>query len=320
MLLVRRSSLFLTVAALLQQQRCAVAFVPCIGSSSSSAVRLITTTPLLPSSSNSRNSASTRLFYADSHDTTATTTMFTTDSSSSTDTEELPPIDSMCGWKMMQELQSYGINTKDLTDDFQLKEALIQCRAEGFVPIQGKGATSNSDPRAVKGSNKPTQQWSYAQRGMIWEEMTECEKMRASELKRELEERGVNTKIFLEKKEIVQAVAEIRAEEGYTVYKDVELITDDVTGPRPAYKETEEPQPSPDEQFYQDERTYHHSNHHQVHVDSRPFEYAQSAEHAAGAQYYNSRGTSDDMFGERREEWWKTVDWGPQWAKPYGAP
>lgn len=70
--------------------------------------------------------------------------------------------------------------------------------------------------------------------------------MKASELKKELEERGVSTKALFEKSEFVQALAEARVDgvqkkasssgsgggEGYAEYNDVEVLTDDRVGPR----------------------------------------------------------------------------------------
>eukprot|EP00957_Ditylum_brightwellii_P051110 3875138-Ditylum_brightwellii.AAC.1 len=77
--------------------------------------------------------------------------------------------------------------------------------------------------------------------------MIALQAMKASELKKELEERGISTKSFFEKSEFVKALAEARVdnitksssggdgsvdEEGYAEYTNVEVLTDDASGPR----------------------------------------------------------------------------------------
>jgi hypothetical protein len=81
--------------------------------------------------------------------------------------------------------------------------------------------------------------------------MERCNAMKAGELKKELESYGISTASFFEKSEFVQACAEARVDgasnktksnankssstdkgEGYAEYTNVEVITDDNTGPR----------------------------------------------------------------------------------------
>ncbi|KAL3911229.1 MAG: hypothetical protein SGARI_001742 [Bacillariaceae sp.] len=68
--------------------------------------------------------------------------------------------------------------------------------------------------------------------------MAECQEMKAGDLKKELQER-----------DFVKAAAEARvdsadkeAEEGYAEYTDVEVLTDESSGPRQRRSESEEPQ------------------------------------------------------------------------------
>lgn len=70
--------------------------------------------------------------------------------------------------------------------------------------------------------------------------------MASGELKKELQERGISTKSFFEKSEFVKALAEARVDgidkkpkEGYAEYADVEVLTDDRSGPRPKQKQEE---------------------------------------------------------------------------------
>ena len=79
--------------------------------------------------------------------------------------------------------------------------------------------------------------------------------MKAGELKAELESLGISTKSFFEKSEFVKACAEARVDgttkqetnaagagdsesEGYAEYSNVEVITDDSTGPKKGSAET----------------------------------------------------------------------------------
>lgn len=79
------------------------------------------------------------------------------------------------------------------------------------------------------------------------EQLEACKAMKAGELKKELEELGISTKSFFEKGDFVKALAEARVdgikkkkrytrprtdEEGYAEYTNVEVLTDDASGPR----------------------------------------------------------------------------------------
>jgi hypothetical protein len=92
------------------------------------------------------------------------------------------------------------------------------------------------------------------------EELEKCQQMKAGELKKELQKRGVATNSFLEKKEFVQALAIARVDgvvekkqpaaaaaetESYAEYADVEVLTDDSSGPRQSSKQQQQQQQTP---------------------------------------------------------------------------
>jgi hypothetical protein len=81
------------------------------------------------------------------------------------------------------------------------------------------------------------------------EELEKCQSMKAGELKKELQGLGIATNSFLEKKEFAQALAEARVDgvrvaekkaadtENYAEYANVEVLTDDSSGPRQSSKQ-----------------------------------------------------------------------------------
>ncbi len=87
--------------------------------------------------------------------------------------------------------------------------------------------------------------------------MQKCQSMKATDLKKELEERGVSTKSLFEKTEFVKAVAEARVDnvssqtkqdnnaESYAEYKNVEVLTDENAGPRKKQTEQQQQQQRP---------------------------------------------------------------------------
>ena len=147
--------------------------------------------------------------------------------------------------EIKSELESYGISTKSFLEKSELVDALIQARADGLKPKsrkkKKKSRSSVSEPESgsVSSSSSTSSSDSKPREERLKEEMESCGKMRAGELKKELEERGISTKSFFEKSEFVKALAEARVdgvenkpEESYAEYTNVEVLTDDDAGPR----------------------------------------------------------------------------------------
>jgi hypothetical protein len=107
----------------------------------------------------------------------------------------LPPVESMRISEIRQELESYGIQTASFLEKKEMVEALAKARSEGKKPTQeGTPATkANGD---------------MSRDDRIKEEMEKASRMKVSDLKKELENRGVSTKSFFEKPEFVKAYAE----------------------------------------------------------------------------------------------------------------
>lgn len=176
-------------------------------------------------------------------------------------------IDSMRISAMKQELESYGISTKAFLEKKELVEALKKARADGLKPKENSKSSSSgggpssssttaSSASASASETKKTED-SRPRVDRLNEEIARCEKMKNSELKQELKERGISTAAFFEKSEFVEALAAARVdgvnkkggssssnEEGYAEYADVEVVTDGSAGPRPK-GETKQGSPSP---------------------------------------------------------------------------
>ena len=180
----------------------------------------------------------------------------TTSSTSTTDKNELPAIDSMRAGEIKKELESYGISTASFLEKKELIQALTKARADGLKPKRTatKTTTSSSSSSTSSSSSKKGDESkdSRPRAERLKEEMAKLQGMKSSELKKELQERGVSTKSFFEKSEFVKALAEARVdgvqkksssssssssdddEEGFAEYSgsDVEVLTDDWSGPR----------------------------------------------------------------------------------------
>jgi hypothetical protein len=169
-------------------------------------------------------------------------------------------VDSMRAGAIKQELESYGISTKVFLEKEELVEALKKARADGLKPKETSSTSSESSSKDSSSSSKDSSSSSSSSTSSssekstdsrprderLKEEISNCEKMKNSELKQELTERGVSTAAFFEKSEFVEALAAARVdgvskkggqsknsnEEGYAEYADVEVLTDDSTGPR----------------------------------------------------------------------------------------
>lgn len=155
-------------------------------------------------------------------------------------------IESMRAGEMKKELESYGISTRSFIEKKELVEALKKARADGLQPK----TSSTPTPAPRNSSNSPVDEPSSTESNKsreerLAEEMERCKAMKAGELRKELEARGISTKSFFEKPEFVKALAEAIVDgvkignksvnddtEGYAEYKNVEVITDDSSGPR----------------------------------------------------------------------------------------
>jgi len=154
----------------------------------------------------------------------------------------LPEIDKMRISELKKELESYGISTRSFLEKRELISALEKARAEGKTPISSGTSSSSANASSTRPSPSPSPP-SASRSEKLSEEMEKCKKMKASELKAELESYGISTKSFFEKSEFVSACAEARVDgvskkdsandsEGYAEYKNVEVLTSDDAGPR----------------------------------------------------------------------------------------
>ena len=154
--------------------------------------------------------------------------------------------------EIKKELESYGISTRSFLEKSELVEALTKARADGLQPKKTVSTTSPSSSSGSKTTSpEPEIVDSRPREERLKEEIENCQKMKAGELKKELEERGISTKSLFEKSEFVKALAEARVDgvdkrpkEGYAEYANVEVLTDDSAGPRKR-QEPEAQQQSP---------------------------------------------------------------------------
>lgn len=191
-----------------------------------------------------------------------------TPSSTTSENDEVD-ISSMRAKDMKAELEGYGISTKSFLEKSELMAALQKARKDGSKqqqPIHSSSSTTTTTSSSTttasgnssrKNSNTTTDPYPEKEKDTttstrqerLEKELEQCRSMKASELQKELRERGINTKALLEKKEFVQALAEARVdnivqqsntkkkndnddEEGYAEYNNVEVLTDDTSGPR----------------------------------------------------------------------------------------
>jgi len=151
-------------------------------------------------------------------------------------------ISSMRAGEMKKELESYGISTVSFVEKSELVKALEKARAEGLTPEspstsktkkKKKRRSSSSSSIDEDDTTKPREE-------RLADELENCRAMKAGEMRKELEGLGISTKSFFEKTDFVTALADARvdgvgkkAEEGYAEYSNVEVLTDDASGPRP---------------------------------------------------------------------------------------
>jgi hypothetical protein len=149
--------------------------------------------------------------------------------------------------EIKKELESYGISTAAFVEKSELVEALENARAQGLKPKATTTTTSRSSSSASSSTSSSSSSSKKEEKDKdprpreerLAEEMEICQALKAGDLKKELEERGISTKSFFEKSEFVKALAEARVdginrndEEGYAEYTDVEVLTDASSGPR----------------------------------------------------------------------------------------
>ena len=135
---------------------------------------------------------------------------------------ELPDISKMKATEMKKELESYGISTKSLFEKPEFEDALRKARAEGRKPKDttapnGSGATTGSgrsqSSSASSSSSSSSSTSSTSARDQRYAEALEKAKtMKVSELKKDLQSRGVSTVSFFEKSEFEKAYAEAVAD------------------------------------------------------------------------------------------------------------
>ena len=171
-------------------------------------------------------------------------------------------VEEMRAGDIKKELESYGISTKSFLEKKELIDALRQARSEGRTPKAPEASsttTSTSSSPSTDGSASPPPSSSNSSRdNRLAQEMEACNAMKAGEIKKELENMGISTKSFFEKSEFVKALAIARVDgipkknssgnssssssggEGYAEYANVEVLTDDSSGPRK--RQSEQPE------------------------------------------------------------------------------
>ena len=188
---------------------------------------------------------------------------------SSTASERDGTLESMRSGEIKKELERYGISTKAFLEKKELVEALRKARADG-LPQQpekvtkqsssssssGSGETSTTTTTSPSGSSSSsstttttaeTETVSKPRAERLAEELEKCKSMKAGDMKKELEKRGISTRSFFEKSEFAKALAEAVVDgvekkstdkrqgtenEGYAEYANVEVLTSDDAGPR----------------------------------------------------------------------------------------
>jgi uncharacterized protein with GYD domain len=191
------------------------------------------------------------LYSSSSSSTTTTTT-------SNESTNSINDIESMRAGEIKKELESYGISTKSFLEKKELVEALQKARLEGLKPkMTAETPQTGTSTSSTTTTTEPVSAKSREDR--LQDEMVKCQSMKAGEIKKELESRGISTKSFFEKSEFVKALAEAIVDgvdktttttkssavngdgEGYAEYTDVEVLTSDDAGPRKKQSQQQPP-------------------------------------------------------------------------------
>lgn len=148
--------------------------------------------------------------------------------------------------EIKKELESYGISTRSFLEKSELVEALQDARDKGFKPKETSSAqttssstssSSSTSTSSSRSSSSEEKNDSRPRQERLAEEFEKCMTMKAGELKKELQSLGVSTASFFEKSEFAKALAEarvdgVKSKEGYAEYAEVEVLTDDASGPR----------------------------------------------------------------------------------------
>jgi hypothetical protein len=193
----------------------------------------------LPTTFQQQHATTPGIFYSTT--TSSTSRLFSATSSSD-------DIKSMRAKEIKEELESYGIPTASFVEKSELIEALESARAQGLKPKKEKKKRRVEEPETTtttttSSSSTTKEEPTRPREERLAEEMENCKAMKATDLKKELQERGISTASFFEKSDFVKALAEARVdnvtkggsgsdEEGYAEYTDVEVLTDDASGPR----------------------------------------------------------------------------------------
>jgi hypothetical protein len=120
--------------------------------------------------------------------------------------------------ELKKELESYGINTKSFLEKKELVAALQKARADGLQPKTTATTTttttaeSPSSTSSSSTSSSSSSTLSREERLALEVAKLSQEKMKASDMKKELQERGVSTRALFEKYEFVQALAAARVD------------------------------------------------------------------------------------------------------------
>jgi hypothetical protein len=175
-------------------------------------------------------------------------------------------ISSMRAGEIKKELESYGISTVSFVEKSELVKALEKARADGLKPksttttttassSSSSSSSSDTDSKSTKKKKRPSadddeevEEDSRPREERLIDELVKCQAMKAGEMRKELEGLGVSTKSFFEKTDFVKALADARVDgvgvekEGYAEYSNVEVLTDDASGPRPPASSQKEEQ------------------------------------------------------------------------------
>ena len=139
--------------------------------------------------------------------------------------------------ELKSELQSYGISTKAFLEKSELVDAVIKARAEGMKPLGSSSSTtaSNTASTTTTTSNEPKNDLPREVRLQL--ELDNCGRMKVSELKEELKNLGISTRMYFEKSEFVRALAEARIDgvkptEEEIMVAEVEVLGANDAGPK----------------------------------------------------------------------------------------
>ena len=143
------------------------------------------------------------------------------------DSKSLKDPNTMKMRELKEELESYGgvESTRGLFEKKELIDSLEAARQEYFLELEGEsvnepGGPDPWDQPAAAASSSPTPDRNMATRyDKIQAEMERCKKMKTADLRKELEEYGIDGKGMFEKSDYARAVAEARVDGMKKQYK-----------------------------------------------------------------------------------------------------